>query len=112
MILSVNKEVAKLLMSKCKNTYPLIAPENTNFPFVIYGRSAATPTYTKFGLVSATLSFDISVYGNSYEQSFKLANDIIDELNKNQDIRIENANEMYSEGTFVQSITLTILKNI
>jgi len=108
-MLSASKEIVKILSAKC-NTYPLVAPEGTKFPFAIYGRTSMTTNYTKFGMSSYSIGFDITICNDTYNKSYELINEIIDDLSKNDEIIIENASEMYSEGAYIQNLSIIINK--
>lgn len=93
--------------------FPLIADENTTFPFVVYQRQNYVPESDK-DYTNETAQIQMIVAANSYSQSIKIANAMGDIFNDFQDsdidtIKVVNMSEDYLADTFIQTIDITIL---
>lgn len=94
--------------------YPIVAPADTTFPFIVYTRANAYPsTHTKDGWFGDNASFQITIVSDKYFDSAEIANDVRDLFENcrisNNDLCIDNirmtsASEAFSEDTFTQTL--------
>ena len=56
--------------------YPIIAPEKTELPFIVFERDSVNPLYTKDGLVGNETGVTIYLLSNDYTQSIDFADKI------------------------------------
>lgn len=68
-ILTDNEEIKKVLGN---NIYPVVAPLNTKNPYVVYKRQISVQNDNKDSRYS-TVSIEINVYSNNYQESIKVA---------------------------------------
>ena len=95
--------------------FPLVAKEDTTFPFVIYTRDNIQITYTKMANHDNLVTITYKVYSDNYDESVTIANLIRNILERKQievpneikinDIRIVSMYEQYNENGFCESIT-------
>lgn len=95
--------------------FPLVAKEDTTFPFVTYSRDNIQITYTKMFNHDNLVTITYKVYSDNYDESVTIANLIRNILERKQieipneikinDIRIVNMYEQYNENGFCESIT-------
>ena len=62
-LLTEDETVASYLGTK---VFPLVAPEKTTFPFLVYQRSSGYGEYNKDYLTSYTVNIDILIFSNKY----------------------------------------------
>jgi hypothetical protein len=100
-----------------KNIYPLIAPADTTFPFVVFKRSII-PTYTKDMLCSNTVTFEIIVASDDYTNSLYTANAVRHSLEcysygnetlRINKIKITDITEETNDDTFIQRILISCI---
>jgi hypothetical protein len=98
-----------------KNIYPLILPENTTLPAIIYERKANIE-YSRDGAGINTSTIDITAIATDYIDSVNMAQAIYNALNMytNQNngnsifnIRLESMEESFYEMAFLQKMTFT-----
>ena len=109
-IQSSNAVVAKI----GTKVFPIVAPNDTDFPFVVYTRTNSYPQNgTKDGWTGDIVSFEINIASDTYNEGAELADKIRDLFENcvisNTDLRIENirmisCTESFSEDTFIQSL--------
>ena len=94
--------------------FPLIAPENTEFPFVITSRSFAYE-YTKSGVINGNnLNFNLDVVSLTYDESINLSKLIENAFlnfniynHENADlynIRLIQISENFNENAYIQTM--------
>lgn len=102
--------------------YPLVAPNDTELPFVVYNRTNVYSTnHTKDGWLNEDCSFQISVVSNKYEESIELA-DKVRELFENctistsslsiTNVRLTSSNEMFNEDEYIQNLYFECESNL
>lgn len=94
--------------------YPIVAPESTTFPFIVYTRSNAyAANVTKDGWLNDNASFQITVVSDKYDESCEIADEVRDTFENckisNDDLSIENirmtsVSEAFSEDTYTQTL--------
>lgn len=95
--------------------FPLVAKEDTTFPFVTYTRDNIQITYTKMFNQDNLVTITYKVYSDNYDEAVNIANLIRNILERKQievpneikinDIRIVSMYEQYNENGFCESIT-------
>lgn len=94
--------------------YPIVAPNDTIFPFIVYTRSTVYPARdTKDGWCDDKVSFQITVASDKYDESAVLADKVRD-LFENckitnselsiSNIRMVSVSEMFQDDTYIQNI--------
>jgi hypothetical protein len=103
---------------KVINTW--VAPNGTDFPYIIFYRTSVTPTYTKDGYIYSDVSFDIDVIHNNYDKSVELAQSIVECLNlkvfntdeiRIKNLKVTNISESFQYDSFVQKLSFTAQAN-
>lgn len=94
--------------------YPIVAPQDTTYPFVIYTRANAYPeSLTKDGWLNDNVAFQISIVSDKYIDGAELANDIRDLFENckisNDELTIENirmtsCSESFMDDTYIQTL--------
>jgi hypothetical protein len=97
--------------------FPLVLPENSNFPLVVYERRT-NPEYTKDGAALKFTIAVITVISNDYSQSIDIAtaiNNVFDDYSGTvnginvQAIRLDSVDEIYANGAYMQKLVYNIL---
>lgn len=97
--------------------YPIVMPENTPFPMVVYERRT-NPEYSKDDAVLKLTTGIITVISDDYTESIDLANAVNSALeNYNgvvsgidvKDIMLESVDEIYANGAYMQKLVYNIL---
>lgn len=96
--------------------YPVVAPENTTLPAIIYKRSS-TPEYTRDGLSMSISDVEITTISTDYEQSVDIAASVFDVLNFYKgpvsgnnivDIRLTRVEENFTQSAYLQEMTFMV----
>lgn len=101
--------------------YPLIAPLNTNFPYIVFQRTS-TPYNTKDNVYQDSINIEIIVVSDNYDKSVELAELIRNELEGKRNINVEgfristiklvDTSESYSNDAYLQSLTFNFRINL
>lgn len=101
--------------------YPLIAPLNTNFPYIVFQRTS-TPYNTKDNVYQDSINIEIIVVSDNYDKSVELAELIRNELEGKRNINVEgfristiklvDSSESYSNDAYLQSLTFNFKINL
>jgi len=81
-------QIGKVIAKKLNNiapTFPLIAEQNTQFPFIVYRRASLQP-YTSKDIFDfrEQATIEIIIASNNYEDSIVIAKDVINIMKKFQ----------------------------
>lgn len=95
--------------------FPLVAPANTTFPFIVYRRSGYSPNGNK-DIQSEIVFIELAVITTEYAESVEIANKVADILqaasSENIDeITVTNIFEEYISDSFVQKINISVKIN-
>lgn len=119
--ISVLKSIYKLLVANedlvaiVKNKlYPLVANENTTFPFIVYQRDSIYTEYTKDWRHSDNINISIYIAATTYNQCIEIAELVrtsiegkkIDDISS---IRLISMNEDFLEDTYIQNIQFNVI---
>lgn len=119
--ISVLKSIYKLLVANedlvaiVKNRmFPLIANEDTVFPFIVYQRDSIYTEYTKDGKYCDNINISINIAATTYNQSIEIAELVrtavegkkIDDISS---IRLISMNEDYLEDTYIQNLQFNVI---
>mgnify|MGYP002605876412 CR=1 FL=1 len=119
--ISVLKSIYKLLVANedlvamvDNKMFPLIANENTSFPFIVYQRDSIYTEYTKDGKYCDNINISINIAATTYNQSIEIAELVrssiegkrIDNINT---IRLISMNEDYLEDTYIQNLQFNVI---
>ena len=94
--------------------FPLVAEENTTFPFIVYRRNSIRKANTKDYLNDEIASVDIVIASDKYSQSVEIAERVrfvlergyYDSENFSVDnITLSNASEQFMQNTYIQTLT-------
>lgn len=100
-LLSASTELAALVGT---NIYPLLAPEDTPLPFVVYERLFINQN-TKDGLATSKSNITIlcisELYANSIDISTAVYNALLGEA------LLESGSESYENGAYIQTLNFT-----
>lgn len=97
--------------------FPLIAEENTTFPFIVYRRNSIRKASTKDYLNDEIASVDVVVASDKYAQSVEIAERVRFILEHGgyegenfsvDNITLSNASEQYMQNTYIQTLTFDI----
>lgn len=125
MSLDVGKAISEILLADTVLTdkignkiFPVLAKENTTFPFIVYKRSGLIPAYTKDKFsVEDTAFIDIVIVSESYADSLNLAKAVRNSMERKKgtfagieivDIRLANSDED-GEDVFLQGLSFEII---
>ena len=119
--LSINKYIYAILSSSNElkeivgsNIYPLVAEEETTFPFVVFRRSNITPNYTKKQVANDSVSFVVSIADTNYSKTVDISEIIRNELELHSDdyfqlIHLESVSEDFVENAYIQELTFNAI---
>lgn len=115
LLLMQNAEVTDLIGKKI---FPIVAPEKTDYPFLIYGRTGVSPAYTKDRKsISDTVRVGLTVACAEYEQSVDIVEAVFKVLQRCSgafdgveidDIRMVNSDEDFQDDCFMQNIEFEV----
>ena len=97
--------------------FPLIAEENTTFPFIVYRRNSIRKASTKDYVNDEIASVDVVVASDKYSQSVEIAERVRFVLERGEyegenfsvdNITLSNASEQYMPNTYIQTLTFEI----
>lgn len=97
--------------------FPLIAEENTTFPFIVYRRNSIRKASTKDYANDEIASVDVVIASDKYSQSVEIAERARFILERGEyegenfsvdNITISNASEQYIQNTYIQTLTFDI----
>ena len=115
-MIQVGKIINSALQAISLTCYPIVAPENTEFPFILYERTFNSE-YTKDGRAIDTGNIEIKVISESYSETIELAQQIVDALSAIQGevldmyiykCKLLSGEEFYQENAFSQKLTFEI----
>lgn len=115
-MIEIGKVIYKALEDNGIISYPIVAPENSTLPLVIYER-AFTAESTKDGRTWNTNSVDIYVLSEDYKESITLSKQIEDIVTSIQGTLLGSyivkskliaGVEMYESGVYIQKLTFEI----
>lgn len=119
--LSINKYIYAILSSSNElkeivggNIYPLVAEEETTFPFVVFRRSNMTPNYAKKQAANDSVSFVVSIADTNYSKTVDIAEIIRHNLELHSDdyfqlIQLESVSEDFVENAYVQELNFNAI---
>lgn len=120
--ISIGKAIKSLLVAGLSKTsiknkiYPLIADENTTFPFIVYRRSSITTVSDK-DYSNDSACIQIMIAANNYAESVELAEQVRTSLVHKkgiiqtipiEDISLVDGSEEFIDNTFVQNLIFKI----
>lgn len=97
--------------------FPLIAEENTTFPFIVYRRNSIRKASTKDYVNDEIASVDVVIATDKYAQSVEIAERVRFILEHGgyegenfsvDNITLSNASEQYMQNTYIQTLTFDI----
>ena len=95
--------------------YPIIAPENTKGPFVLYERSKYKKDYSKMGLVEQDCHITFTIVAEDYDVSLAIAELIDFTLTGDHKtegcsmtIELFDSSEGFDDNKYYQSLTFSI----
>lgn len=122
--IKINKVIYKLLHNNNvlkdmvkDSIYPLIANENTTFPFIVFSRKSINTTYTKDIAVEDKITVDVVCVSDNYTESINIANEVRKTLEniRYQDTefyitesRVISIEEYTQDNSFVQTLSFQI----
>ena len=121
-ILSENEEILSIVGSDVKKVFPLCQPDNLEFPYVVFSRTAVNPSYTKdivYGIGwYNTVRITVKGVSDDYYESLQLANAIRHSLETYRifnneisvhPIELESVNEYMTDDVFVQELNFVCM---
>ena len=97
--------------------FPLIAEENTTFPFIVYRRNSIRKASTKDYVNDEIASVDVVIASDKYSQSVEIAERVRFVVERGEydgenfsvdNISLSNASEQYMQNTYIQTLTFDI----
>lgn len=97
--------------------FPLIAEENTTFPFIVYRRNSIRKASTKDYVNDEIASVDVVIACDKYSQSVEIAENVRFVLEHGgyegenfsvDNISLSNASEQYMQNTYIQTLTFDV----
>ena len=85
-----------------QSIYPLVIPENTVLPAIVYKRSYDNE-YSKDYYAGSTVAIELSVLSETYNQGVDIA-DAVKLVFDSNNIKLISGNEQYLEGAYLQSL--------
>ena len=94
------------------NIYPLIVPENTPLPLIVYERRS-TNDASKDANALNNVDVDVMILADEYKESIDIAVLVASTLENYSNgtikkIHFTNIDELYTDGVFIQKLTFNI----
>lgn len=92
-------------------TYPLVAENQTKFPFIIYKTNQQRPIENKDICYEWIYNIQVNIVDDKYDSVCTLCNEAVKsllELNEGFDINIESISEDYIDDAYVKTIEVQI----
>lgn len=109
---TINEDLKELIGTK---VFPLIADNNTDYPFVVYKRTGVMNNdETKDGYSEDVVNYEVVIVSNKYEESLNIAQMVRNLLERKRiesdimtiyDTKLTLATEEYSGDAYVQKLT-------
>jgi len=102
------------------NVFPIIAPEKTSLPFIVYNRDSIDPQYSNDGLSGNEVTETIYILSDDYSQSVDLAEKVRFAFETKKasfnSIIVKNCilldtDEAYNDYAFIQKLTFKFKTN-
>lgn len=118
----VGKDIKNLLVNDTNvqsklngKVFPIVANEGTQFPFVVYRRSAYRPQSNK-DYSDEVVSMELIILSTKYDESVDIANVVAEALDRKtteiiSDIQLTNISEDYIDDTYIQRLFIDISIN-
>lgn len=115
-MIEIGKVVNKILTDADLVCYPIVAPENSNLPLIIYERTF-TADDTKDGRSIDNNTIDVYILSESYKESIILSKQIEGLICAAKGLiltafviksKLVAGNELYSDGIYIQKLTFEI----
>ena len=112
-LLNGNSDLTAFVNNKI---YPIIVEKETTFPFIVYKRNNIIPDYTKDFHFKDNVIIDIICVSTNYAESIEIAGIIRNILEDKryddiQSIKLESADEDYTDDAYVQTLSFNLTKN-
>lgn len=116
----VIKELLEEVDGIC-GVFALVAPLKTSFPFVVYGRSSVTPTYTKRPFKVSdfdTVNVEVQVVHSTYEGSIEAMERVHDAIQGKsgvfgdievKSIKLIDSTEDFESDVYIQNHTYELI---
>lgn len=102
------------------NIFPLIADNDTKFPFIVYKRLTVSDTGTKDGYGEDEVSYEVTVLHDRYAPGVDIANEcrrvlerqrVVSDLMTLYNNRLIGVSEDYDANTYIQKLTFSCTIN-
>jgi len=116
MSIEIGKIINKTLVDAGLNCFPIVAPENSPLPLIIYERSF-NADYTKDGRSFDTNNIDIYILSEDYKETITLSKQIEGLISAVKGAvldafviksKLVAGAEMYQEGVYIQKLTFEV----
>lgn len=112
-LLNGNSDLTAFVNNKI---YPIIVEKETTFPFIVYKRSNVIPDYTKDFHFKDNVIIDIICVSTNYAESIEIAGIVRNILEDKryddiQSIKLEFADEDYTDDAYVQTLSFNLTIN-
>lgn len=110
-----NQELQKVI--RPTNIYPIIANQNTPFPYIVMQRTGIISKYSKGGFCEDSLEIEIITVSNDYSQSIEIAQLIRETLDGKRyrseeiwfdDIQLQSATEEFVDNAYIQRLSFSM----
>lgn len=109
----INDEIIKGIVAE--KVYPLVAEEETTFPFIIYRKNNITTEYTKDGRAFDNADITITIIATDYTTTVQVVERVRELFENNNDfkqVRMVSNSDDYNDNAYIQEITFSIkIKN-
>lgn len=112
-LLNGNSDLTAFVNNKI---YPIIVEKETTFPFIVYKRNNIIPDYTKDFHFKDNVIIDIICVSTNYAESIEIAGIVRNILEDKryddiQSIKVESADEDYTDDAYVQTLSFNLTIN-
>jgi hypothetical protein len=117
--ISINKHLYSILKSNDKineyvngNIYPIVAEEDTKFPFITFTKTDVFGSYSKDGWEYDTVPFTVSIVANDYITTVEIAEivrNLFDWRHNSyfKKVEFKGCTESYSNSVYVQTLNFS-----
>ncbi len=114
-------KVGRVIFELCNpivRSFPIVAEQGANYPFMVYRRNSLTPYTTKDRFNYLTqISMELVIVTQTYEEGVELSQEVWDALDKKagfiggidiDEIRVTSSSEDFANNAYIQRLQIEV----
>lgn len=114
-------KVGRVIFELCNpivRSFPIVAEQGANYPFMVYRRASLTPYTTKDRFNYLTqISMELVIVTQTYEEGVELSQEVWDALDKKaghiggidiDEIRVSSSSEDFANNAYIQRLQIEV----